>query len=192
MVPTLLLPPAPCLRAPGLRALKATRAAALCGVALALLPACSPFEPPVVEAAALADTQDSQGPYPVAARVTARRSISKVELVWHNAAIGPGQAVHVAMAQDDQGVYRAAIPAQCSGALPDGGIGGSCSPTGASNWGDDILDTDILLPGDHGTVLFSRYDGAYCSYDIKVIGDSGEEGYIYGVNLCLIDSVTFR
>lgn len=88
----------------------------LCAL-LGALPACSPYEPPVVEAAALPDTLDTNGPYPVAARVAARRSISKVELIWHNAAVGPGEAVHVAMAQDDQGVYRASIPGNGRGAV---------------------------------------------------------------------------
>jgi hypothetical protein len=84
---------------------------------LLLLPSCSPVEPPVVQVAALSDTTDTVGPYAVAAVVTARRPIGKVALVWHNAAVGPGQAVHVAMVEDDLGVWRAAIPGSGRGAV---------------------------------------------------------------------------
>ena len=89
------------------------RAAALC----ALLAACSPYEPPVVEASALSDTLDTRGPYQVAARVKARRSLKVVELIWHNAAIGKGQGVHVAMTDDGTGVFRAVIPGSGLGAV---------------------------------------------------------------------------
>ena len=112
-MPTFQPPPAVRSRAPRLLAL----CTALSAATLAALPACSPYEPPVVDASALPDTLDTKGPYPVAARVTARRSISRVELVWHNAAVGPGQAVHVAMVQDELGVYRAAIPGNGKGAV---------------------------------------------------------------------------
>jgi hypothetical protein len=71
----------------------------------------------VVEGSALGDTLDTRGPYQVTARVSARRSIQLVELVWHNAAIGPGQAVHVPMVDDGTGVFHASIPGSGQGAV---------------------------------------------------------------------------
>lgn len=90
---------------------------ALTALALALAAACSPVEIPLVFATTLSDTTDALGPYPVEARVSARRSIASVELVWHNAAVGPGQAERGLMVQDAQtGVYRALLPGLGRGA----------------------------------------------------------------------------
>ena len=63
-----------------------------------------------------------------------------------------------------------------------------------TDWGDDILGVDVLLPDESADVLFSRYDGeaGVCLYDILVRGKDGEEGYLYGVDLCNTTSVTFR
>ena len=98
----------------GLRKLGAVAALA----AGASLVACSSIEPPAVEASPLPDTADTRGPYPVLARATAKahRSISSVELIWHNAALGPGQAVRVAMRPDGQGNWQAEIPGLGHGA----------------------------------------------------------------------------
>jgi hypothetical protein len=93
--------------------LRAARIA--CAVLLAA--ACSPYEPPVVEASALGDTLDTQGPYQVAATVKARRGVKLVELVWHNAAVGTGQAIHVVMVDDGSGVFRGLIPGSGQGAV---------------------------------------------------------------------------
>jgi len=84
---------------------------------LAMLAACSPIEPPVVEGSPLPDTSDTRGPYPVAARVRTRRDLRIVELVWHNAAVSAGQAVRVRMERDDAGAWRAGIPGQGPGAV---------------------------------------------------------------------------
>jgi hypothetical protein len=63
-----------------------------------------------------------------------------------------------------------------------------------NDWGDDILDVDVVFPGDSVDVYFSRFDGeaGKCLYDIKVVGDSGEEGFLWAVNLCTTTTVTFR
>ncbi|MBS2022158.1 MAG: hypothetical protein JST92_07080 [Deltaproteobacteria bacterium] len=80
--------------------------------------ACSPRELPVVEANKLDDTTDHSGPYVVLARVTARRGIDAVTLVWHNDSVGPGQAVRSAMVQDETtGLWRATIPGSGAGAV---------------------------------------------------------------------------
>ena len=91
-------------------------ALALC---LAALAACSSISPPVVEASPLPDTTDTRGPYQVLARVHSkeRRGISSVELVWHNAAVGPGQAVRVVMQPDESGNWQGQIPGLGRGAI---------------------------------------------------------------------------
>lgn len=67
------------------------------------------------------------------------------------------------------------------------------SAADVADWGDDILGRDVLFSGEEVDILFSRYDGeaGQCLYDIKVIGQNGEEGYLYGVNLCETFTVTF-
>jgi hypothetical protein len=64
--------------------------------------------------------------------------------------------------------------------------------SGSREWGPDILGLDVLYPGESGPVLFDRYVGGSCFYDIQVFGDGGEEGHLYGINLCLYDTVTFQ
>jgi hypothetical protein len=63
-----------------------------------------------------------------------------------------------------------------------------------NDWEEDILGRDVLDPGDSVDILFSRYDGegGQCLYDIKVVGDGGQEGVLYNVNLCTTETVTFR
>jgi hypothetical protein len=67
------------------------------------------------------------------------------------------------------------------------------SHASVADWGDNILTQDVLLPGESVDILFSRFDGeaGLCLYDIKVIGNGGEEGYLYGVDLCATTTVTF-
>jgi len=79
--------------------------------------ACSPIEPPQVDASALPDTTNSSGPYEVTARVQARRSIESVVLVWENTSEDTVQAIRVAMVADIAGVYHGEIPGQGAGAL---------------------------------------------------------------------------
>ena len=65
--------------------------------------------------------------------------------------------------------------------------------TSVDDWGDDILGVDVLLSGESVDILFSRFDdeAGLCLYDIKVIGKDGEEGVLYGVDLCAVTTVTF-
>jgi len=65
------------------------------------------------------------------------------------------------------------------------------SPTDMSSWGDDILGTQILPSGQQATVTFKNFDGATCLFDIKVVGQQGQEGYIYKVDLCSVTNVNF-
>lgn len=64
------------------------------------------------------------------------------------------------------------------------------SPSDTSDWGDDVLGTDVLLPGDSVDIVFRRFDGT-CYYDIKVVGENGEEGFLWAVDLCSTTYVTF-
>ena len=66
------------------------------------------------------------------------------------------------------------------------------APSEDTNWGDDILDDDVLYPGDTWDVSFSRFDPGFCLYDVKVVSKTGAEGVIYKVNLCRVDTVTFN
>ncbi len=65
------------------------------------------------------------------------------------------------------------------------------SPSDTNEWGDDVLGTDLLPAGQSVNVSFRAFDGNTCSYDIKVLGQSGEEGYLYKVDLCTVSHVTF-
>jgi hypothetical protein len=71
-------------------------------------------EIPVVEASALPDTADTAGPYAVSARVTARRPINHVELVFHDVAAG-ASATRVEMSQQGD-LWTASIPGYGHGA----------------------------------------------------------------------------
>lgn len=65
------------------------------------------------------------------------------------------------------------------------------SPSATNDWGDDILGSDLLPSGQSTDVTFSKFDGATCQYDVKVVGNGGEEGYLYKVDLCSVDTVSF-
>jgi hypothetical protein len=78
--------------------------------------ACSPIEPPVVDASALPDTTNIVGPYQVTARVQARRTIESVVLVWQDLSEPTVQAERVAMTENSSGVYVGEIPGYGAGA----------------------------------------------------------------------------
>lgn len=65
------------------------------------------------------------------------------------------------------------------------------SPADAQDWGDDVMGTDILPAGNAVDISFKKFDGVSCNYDVKVIGAQGQQGYLYKVDLCTIDTVTF-
>jgi hypothetical protein len=58
-------------------------------------------------------------------------------------------------------------------------------------WGDDIMGRDVLNPSETVDVAFNGFDGSTCLYDVKVMGQGGQEGYLYKVDLCTISTVTF-
>lgn len=61
------------------------------------------------------------------------------------------------------------------------------------DWGDDILEEDILEAGDTAEVTFTDDDDEKsCSYDIKAVAENGKFLEIYDVNLCNTTSITFQ
>jgi hypothetical protein len=65
------------------------------------------------------------------------------------------------------------------------------SPSDLNSWGDDVMGRDILPAGNAVNLTFGGFDGTTCTYDIKVLGTGGQEGYLYKVDLCSVTSVTF-
>jgi hypothetical protein len=61
------------------------------------------------------------------------------------------------------------------------------SPT----WGDDILGRDVLGSGETADVTFTGFDSSSCLYDVKVVGQTGGEGTLYKIDLCVVTTVTF-
>jgi hypothetical protein len=68
------------------------------------------------------------------------------------------------------------------------------SPANEGRWGEDVLGDSVLYPGDSVDIAFWRFDPYYstCYFDIRVEGLFGEEGELYGINLCSTSTVTFR
>jgi hypothetical protein len=65
------------------------------------------------------------------------------------------------------------------------------SPSDVQQWGDDILGRDVLNPTESVSVSFGGFDGNSCLYDLKVVGQQGEQGLMYKVDLCSTTTVTF-
>lgn len=66
------------------------------------------------------------------------------------------------------------------------------SPTDSSDWGDDILGTDVLNPGQVWEVGFDRGDADTCMWDVKVVTVEGFEVKLPQLNLCVITDVTIN
>ena len=67
------------------------------------------------------------------------------------------------------------------------------SPSTTTDWEEDILGSDVLPPGNSVEITFSRFnDSGECTYDIKVLGRDGSEGFLYKINLCTTSTVTFN
>ena len=66
------------------------------------------------------------------------------------------------------------------------------SPSNVTDWGDDVLGRDVLMPDETVTITFSKFTPGDCFYDIKVITDEGAEGQLNQVNLCEANTVTFN
>jgi len=65
------------------------------------------------------------------------------------------------------------------------------APSASDDWGDDALGTSVLPAGQSIDMNYVGDDSSTCVYDIQVVGTSGQEGYLYKVNLCQVTTVTF-
>jgi hypothetical protein len=65
------------------------------------------------------------------------------------------------------------------------------SPSDTADWGDDIMGRDVLNAGENVNVTFARFDGTTCLYDVQVIGQQGQSGVLYKIDLCSISNVSF-
>ncbi|HZT06467.1 MAG TPA: hypothetical protein VFC51_05515 [Chloroflexota bacterium] len=65
------------------------------------------------------------------------------------------------------------------------------SSSSINDWQDDVLGNSVLEPGGSIQITFSDFKEGDCQYDIKVVGKSGEEGYLYAIDLCSTATVTF-
>jgi hypothetical protein len=65
------------------------------------------------------------------------------------------------------------------------------APSSSNDWGEDILGTSVLGPGESVFVYFMRFDGNTCYYDIRVTDESGEDHEEYQFDLCSLDTITF-
>jgi hypothetical protein len=66
------------------------------------------------------------------------------------------------------------------------------SPSSADDWQDDVLQQDVLLPGDSVDINFVGFNTNTCTYDIKVVGKDGSTGELDSVDLCSTTTVTFH
>src|ERR1700716_3641003 len=58
------------------------------------------------------------------------------------------------------------------------------SPSDTAEWGDDIMGRDLLNPDETVSVTFGKFDIDSCLYDVKVLGQQGQTGVLYKVDLC--------
>lgn len=65
------------------------------------------------------------------------------------------------------------------------------SPSNLTDWGDDVMGRDILMPGETVDIVFQKFTPGNCLYDIKVITKEGSEGELSQVDLCETHTVTF-
>lgn len=63
------------------------------------------------------------------------------------------------------------------------------SPTSESEWGDDILGTQVIAPGQTAQVVFDRAE-EQCNYDIRATYTDGDTSDMRNVNLCQVGTVT--
>ncbi len=65
------------------------------------------------------------------------------------------------------------------------------SPSGAEDWGADVLASGMLEPGE--SMLLDYDDGSgTCVFDVKAVYTTDEESILSEVNFCEIDDLNFR
>lgn len=64
------------------------------------------------------------------------------------------------------------------------------SPANEEMWGDDILGSAVIAPGETGTVTIA--DGSdQCAYDLRFVFDDGSE-YTDSQDICAMDTYTLQ
>jgi hypothetical protein len=65
------------------------------------------------------------------------------------------------------------------------------SPSGAEDWGADVLASGMLEPGE--SMLLDYDDGSgNCVFDVKALYTTDEVSTLFAVNFCEIDDLNFR
>jgi hypothetical protein len=65
------------------------------------------------------------------------------------------------------------------------------SPSGAEDWGADVLASGMLEPGE--SMLLDYDDGSgNCVFDVKALYTTDEVSTLFAVNFCEIDDLSFR
>jgi hypothetical protein len=64
------------------------------------------------------------------------------------------------------------------------------SPSKDEEWGEDILEQDVLANGEECGIEFDK-DDEECAYDIKVIDSKNQPWIVTNVDLCKYTKVTF-
>ncbi len=62
------------------------------------------------------------------------------------------------------------------------------SPTSESEWGPDILGTEVLASGQTAQVVFDRAE-SQCNYDLRVTYNDGDTSEMRNLNLCTTGTV---
>lgn len=65
------------------------------------------------------------------------------------------------------------------------------SPSSSSDWESDVLGDDVLLSGNSVHITFDD-PRSTCTWDVKVVSETGSEGYLYNVDLCSTSDVSFH
>ena len=60
-----------------------------------------------------------------------------------------------------------------------------------ASWNEDLLGNDVLIAGQSINITFAEFSDGNCLYDIKVVAADGREGYLWAIDLCTINTVTF-
>ena len=62
------------------------------------------------------------------------------------------------------------------------------SPTNENEWGEDVLGTQVLGPGQTAQIVFDRAE-EQCNYDIRATYTDGDTSDVRNVNLCQVGTV---
>jgi hypothetical protein len=64
------------------------------------------------------------------------------------------------------------------------------SPDDEEDWGEDILDKDVLGDGETSAISFDP-ENEHCKYDVKITDEDGKDWIVQDVDLCAITHLVF-